>query len=336
MSKYKHLTASALIAGVVAIASTSVTAADKKIISMSTIAPGTSANLTMTSFANIVNKALGDIEIQVDSTGAAAKHMVEAGRGKTDLILTAPQLYRWMSAGKVMYKKLKEAPKLAKNIRLVLWFPWGPAHVTTYADSGIKTLDDLRGKKVFIGPPGGGAYASTRSLIKVATGMDANKEYNAVRASWGSGWQAFTDKQIDAYVSGCLQPCSQYQQLTLTNKVRFLGVTKAEAEAGKIDKVYKGIPGRYLGKIEKGTYGKSQVNETDVYTLGVTVGIATHAGVSEDAMYKITKAFWKNLPAVQKEAPWMKHINIKDATKGAGLSFHKGAERYYKEIGLLK
>ena len=76
---------------------------------MATIAPGSSAYLTMTTMATLVNQALDDVNIQVDATGAATKHMIELAQGKLDMCMTSPTVYKFMKNGTVMYQKLGDA-----------------------------------------------------------------------------------------------------------------------------------------------------------------------------------------------------------------------------------
>jgi TRAP-type uncharacterized transport system substrate-binding protein len=156
----QHILKAVLIAASV-LAMVTVTQAGQT-LKMSTIAPGSSAYLTMTTMATMINQAQNEIEIKVDATGAATKHMIDLAEGKIDICMNSPVIYSLMKAKKAMYSKLDNAPELAENLRLLFWFPYGQYHVVTYADAGIKTLKDIRGKKVFLGPPGGGAWNGSK------------------------------------------------------------------------------------------------------------------------------------------------------------------------------
>ena len=137
------------LAGALSLAMTGVHAAEK--LKMATIAPGTSAYLTMTTFANLVNQNQDKYEFTVDATGAATKHQIEVAKGKLDYCMTSGSIYHFLKTGKAMYKKTKDSAKLAENLRLVMWFPYGQYHFIVHEDSGIKTLADLKGKKVAFG-----------------------------------------------------------------------------------------------------------------------------------------------------------------------------------------
>ncbi|MGH1359306.1 MAG: TAXI family TRAP transporter solute-binding subunit [Burkholderiaceae bacterium] len=322
-----------ITAGALSFAVVSANAAEK--VKMATIAPGTSAYLTMTTFANIVNQNQKDYEFTVDATGAATKHIIEVARGKLDYAMSSPTIHFFLKNGKAMYKKLKDAPKLADKLSLVMWFPYGQYHFIVHEDSGIKTLGDLKGKKVFLGPPGGGAWNAAYSWMKFVGGLDAKKgDFEGVKASWSSAFQGFQDRQFDAYVNGGIAPFPQVEQLSLTSEIRLLGVDKKTYEGNPAAKKYMtGIPGRDLGVIKQGTYGKNVKMDHDIYTNGATVGITVRKDMSEEQVYQVTKAFWDNVAEARKSAPWMNNITMEYAIKEGGLALHPGAQRYYKEIG---
>jgi len=322
------------IAGALALNAAPTQAADK--IKMATIAPGTSAYLTMTTFATLVNQHQKDYEITVDATGAATKHMIELAKGKLDYCMSSPTIYFFLKKGKAMYRKLKNAPELAEKMRLVMWFPYGQYHYITYADSGIKTLKDLKGKKVFLGPPGGGAWAAAYGFTKAATGLDVKKgDFENVKASWSSAFQGFQDRQFDVYINGGIAPFPQVEQLSLTSEIRLLGLTKEEygSNAGA-QKYIKGLVGRELGIVKKGTYGKNVKMDHDIYTNGAAVGIVARTDLPAAQVYKVTKTFWENAEAMKASTPWMKHITVKYAVKEGGMKLHPGAQRYYEEVGV--
>ncbi len=192
-----------------------------KTLKMATIAPGSSAYLTMTTMATMINQAQDNLQIKVDATGAATKHMIDLANGKIDMCMTNPNIYFFMKNQKVMYKKLKDAPALSENLRLLFWFPYGQYHFVTYADAGIKQLKDMKGKRVFLGPPGGGAWNAAREWVVATTGMEPNKDFDNVKGSWSSAFQGFQDRQFDVYVVGGIAPFPQVEQLALTSKLHF-------------------------------------------------------------------------------------------------------------------
>ena len=204
--------------------------AQETTLKMATIAPSLGQAVTMATFANVVTDNLDNIAIEVSGGGAATVHMMEVARGNLDMSMTSPVVYNLMAAGKAMYAKQAEAPELSKNLSLLMWFPYGAYHFAVRADSDIEVLDDLEGASVFLGPQGGGAYNAARGWIESTTGLVAGEDYDAIKANWQTGFQAFLDGKIDVYVNGCLDPCGQFIQFTETEEVRFLGPDSHEIE----------------------------------------------------------------------------------------------------------
>lgn len=330
MKLFKSLT----IAG--ALALTATVAPAQETVKMATIAPGTSAYLTMTTFASIVNQNQDAYNITVDATGAATKHVIELGKGKLDFAMSSPTVHFFLKNKKAMYQKLDDHAEIAANQRLVMWFPYGSYHWITYADSGIKTFADMKGKKVFLGPPGGGAWAAASAWLKHAGGLDVKEgDVENVKASWSSAFQGFQDRQFDVYVNGGIAPFPQVEQLALTNEIRLIGMTKEEFDGNEaIHKYLAGLPGREVGILTPGTYGDTVKMDHDIYTGGAVVGIVARADISDDEVYAITKAFWDNVDAARASTPWLKHISLDYAVQEGGMPLHPGAQRYYEERGV--
>ena len=145
------------------------------------------AAISMATFANIVTKNVDGIEIEVAAGGAATLHMMEVGRGNLDMSMTSPVVYNLMSGGKAMYAKQADAPELAKNVNLLMWYPYGAYHFAVRADSDIQTLDDIEGASVFLGPQGGGAFNAAKGWVASTTGLVAGDDYEAIKANWQTG-----------------------------------------------------------------------------------------------------------------------------------------------------
>ena len=311
---------------------TSSAAAEDKTLKMATIAPSLGQAITMATFANVVSDNVEGVDIEVSGGGAATLHMMEVARGNLDLSMTSPVVYNLMAGGKAMYKNEAEAPELAKNLKLLMWFPYGGYHFAVRADSDIELLDDLEGTSVFLGPQGGGAYNAARGWVESTTGLVAGEDYEAIKANWQTGYQAFLDGKIDVYVNGCLDPCGQFIQFTETENLRFVGPESAEGEA--VDK-YLG-KWRYRVDIPAGLY-EGQKNDGPVVSFDTAVGIAVRGDMDDETVYQITKAFWENIEQVTSEAPWAKALNVDFAASKRGMmELHPGAERYYREAGVLK
>lgn len=305
----------------------------QQFLRLATLGPGSSPYMVMSTFAQIVNEALPDVEIQVNATGAATQHALEAGAGQLDFFMWSASVHANMMAGTAMYANVPQAPELSQHLRAVFAFPLGVYHITTFADSGIMSLDDLRGKTVFLGPPGGGATAIMQNVVRAATGMEPGTDYEQVQLGWDAAAQAFQDGRIDVYVNSTLVPSPVIQQIALTRQIRFLGLTPEQMALPAMQRILN-RPGGLLGEIPARAYGDNQVNTEAVQTLGSTVGIGVGEHVDADTVYRVTKAFWEGAAAMRDTTPWLRQVTIEDALRDLNLPLHPGAARYYREIGV--
>ncbi|WOI55811.1 TAXI family TRAP transporter solute-binding subunit [Palleronia sp. LCG004] len=300
---------------------------------MATLGPGSSPYLVMSTMAQIVSDRLDGVQIQVNATGSATQHAIEAAMGQLDFFMWSASVHQNMMDGTAMYAQIPQAPDLSANLRAVFAFPLGLYHVVTYADSGIESLDDLAGKTVFLGPPGGGASAIMANVVEGATGLKAGTDYDQVQVGWDAAAQAFQDGRIDVYVNPTNAPSPVIQQMALSRDLRLIGLTPEEMERPGLQAILN-RPGGTLGTIEAGTYGENQVNEEAVQTLGSIVGVGTNADVPEEAVYEITKAFWEGVGEMEGSAPWLRNITLDTALEDLNLPLHPGALRFYEEAGI--
>lgn len=305
--------------------------AAQETLRMATIAASLGPAITMSTFANIVNDALNDIQIEVAAGGAATVHGLEVGRGNLEMAMTSPVAYNLMAAGTRMFADQPDAPEAAENVQLLMWFPYGAYHFAVRGDSDIELLDDIEGATVFLGPQGGGAYNAARDWIEATTGLVAGEDYEAITANWQTGFQAFLNGSIDMYTNGCLDPCQQLLQFTETETIRFLGPDSHEGSA--VDKFLGEF--RYRSEISDGLY-EGQLNDEPVTSFDISVGIVIRADIDEDVAYRITQAFWENIDQVTSDAPWANVLDVEFAAVQRGLiELHPGAERYYREAGVI-
>ncbi|MFV0245212.1 MAG: TAXI family TRAP transporter solute-binding subunit [Qingshengfaniella sp.] len=300
---------------------------------LATLSPGSSPYMVMSTFANIVNQQLDDTEIQVNATGVATAHAVQAAQGQLDFFMMAPIVHSFMQQGTAMYANVPGAPEMAETLRSIFIFPLGLYHIVTRADSGIETLADLKGRTVFAGPPGGSARTSMLRLIEGTTGLKPGEDYTSVDVGWDAAAQSFQDGRIEVYANPTLPPSPVVQQFALGQKIRLIGLTEeqlaSDTVAGLVDRL-----GGMRGVIPAGIYGENLINAEDVQTIGSFVGLGTRADMDDEAVYKIVKAFWEGAEAQRDSTPWLRNVTLEGAFTQLNMPLHPGAIRYYEEVGL--
>lgn len=292
---------------------------------VTSIAPGMSPFVVNTAIAKVVNNHVDGVEFQVRATGAATKHMVDAAMGEVDFLFGSPTI-NWLMVNKFgPYKDMDAAPELEQKVGMILSYQIGPYHYVTRADSGIETLDDLKGKKVFVGPPGGAATRVVLTNLKAATGLTSD-DIGVQTFGFDAAIQAFQDDKIDVIVLPTNVPSPAIQQFALTKEIRVLDVPVEKLSINLAQ-------GGTTNVIPAGAYGDNHLGG-DARTHGALVNFSAGMHVPEEVVYQVTKAIWENLAEIHETAVWMPNT----ITKKQGLELiagrlHPGAERYYRENG---
>ncbi|EKE43223.1 immunogenic protein [Oceaniovalibus guishaninsula JLT2003] len=305
----------------------------KELLRMSTLGPGTSPNLVMTTFANIINRQMPDYEIQLNATGAATRHVLEVAMGKTAFCMSSPALHALMANQRAMFEKIDQAPALAEKLRAVLNFPMGVYHVAVYESSGITSMEGAKGKRVFLGPPGSAAYTTMESLFEAVAGLKADVDYEAVKLGWDAAAASFQDGNLEVYCNPTNAPSPVLTQIAVTNPIRFLGIPADRLESEEI-KALANRPGFGLGTLPVGIYGDNQANTEDTTTLRVTVGIVTNEAADEEMIYQMTKTFFDGVADMRDSAPWLQSITPEAAVEDLNMPLHPGSLRALQEMGV--
>ena len=270
------------------------------------------------------------INLQVNEGQTLTRSALKLGQGKIDLSILPPVITPWMEKGVRFYRKIPETAKKAiGNVRLVVAYGAGVRHYLVWADSNIKTFADLKGKRVFVGPPRGGASPVAIQSIKLNSGLVAKKDYTEVRLPWNAGIQAMSDGKLDAFVRPAGIGAASIDQLGSKRKFRLLAVNP---DAPGMKKFVSG-GGRRLMTIPAGTYKNQVNNDKDLITDGFRHQLVVRKDMSEDLVYRITKTIFDNLPEMHKSAATLRDISLDDPFTEGNVPLHPGAIRFYNEAG---
>ena len=215
-----------------------------------------------------------------------------------------------------------------KELRAI--FSIHPEAVTLVSarDAGIKSIHDLRGKRVNIGNPGSGQRQNAIDALSAA-GIDYKKDLHAeqVKASEAAG--LLQDGRIDAFFYTVGHPSGAIKEATAgKRKVRIIPITDT---AALLDRYPYYAPAVIPIKFYPGAD-----NRSDVPTFGVKATLVTSSGVPDDVVYAITKEVFENLDQFKKLHPAYEFLTPEGMLQGLSAPLHPGAVKYYKEAGLLK
>lgn len=292
----------------------------------------TVATVIMQTTAKDLNDAGHTLNINTNQT--LTRSALKLGAGKIDVSIVPPNAWNAMSAGSGPYKKNPDqARELAGNIRSLYSFIAGIFQPIVWGDSGIEEWADVKGKRVFVGPPGGAANKQISGLIRVATGFEPDVDYQAIKMGWGASIAAFQDGQFDVLVFPATAGAAAITQLGLVRPMRVLSLPEEVAKSDSF-KSFLEDNGSIPGRIPAGTY-KGQINaDQDALTISYTMLTAVNKNMSESVAYALTSAFWDNLEENAKTVDQLKSVIGFNPFSGNPMPLHIGAIKYFTEQGL--
>ena len=275
--------------------------------------------------ARIVNKKrkVYGIRCTVESTGGSVFNVNAVMAG--DLEFGVVQSDRQFQAIKGMDEWKDKGPQ--KDLRAV--FTIHPESITLVAadDAGIKSINDLRGKRVNIGNPGSGQRQnSIDGLMNAGINYEKDLKAEGVKAAEAPG--LLQDGRIDAFFYTVGHPSGAIKEATAgRRKVHFVPITG-------VDKLLQKYPYYAKAMIPIKLY-PGATNTKDVQTFGVKATFVTSAKVPDQVVYAITKEVFDNFEAFKKLHPAYQVLTKENMLEGMSAPIHPGAMKYYKEAGLM-
>ena len=186
----------------------------------------------------------------------------------------------------------------------------------------IKSVADLKDKKVSIGAPGSGVFFNAMDVL-AAAGL-SEKDIKPQYQNFDESADALKDGKIDAAFIVAGAPTPAITELSMTNdNVRIVPIDGDIAEKLMKDNTFYSVY-----KIPAETY-KNQTEEITTVTVKATLIVSAHA--SEDDVYNLTAAIFDNIEAIAKERAKGAELSLENATDGLTVPFHAGAAKYFKE-----
>jgi TRAP transporter TAXI family solute receptor len=263
------------------------------------------------------------IRCSVESTGGSIYNLNAISQGELDLGVAQSDWHYNAYEGTGVFADIGAN----RDLRALFSLHSEPFTVVARADAGIKTFDDLKGKRVNIGNPGSGQRATMEELMKAKGWKRGDfRVVSELKASEQA--QALCDNKIDAMVFAAGHPNGSIQEVTTTCESRLIPVN-----GPVIEKLIEQFPYYAKATIPGGMY---KGNPDDIDTFGVKATFVSSSKVGEDVIYQVVKAVFENFDAF-KTLPFVFATLDKPAMVSDGLTapIHAGAMKYYKEAGLL-
>ena len=256
---------------------------------------------------------------QVTRASAENLNLLQAGRGELALSLADSLSDAWKGNAEAGFPaKLDKLRGLSATYNNYI-------QIVASADSGIKTLADLKGKRVSVGAAKSGTELNARAVLKAA-GLSYADLAKVEYLPFGESVELMKNRQLDATLQSAGLGVASIRDLSTAVKIVVVSVP-ADVVAKVGDAAYQPaiIPANtYTGQT------------TDIATAAIPNFLVTHSGVSDDTAYRMAKAMYDNIDTLYAAHNAAKVIKRENAIKGMPVPLHPGAERYYKEIGLIK
>ncbi|MGG4775545.1 TAXI family TRAP transporter solute-binding subunit [Paenalcaligenes sp. Me52] len=274
----------------------------------------------------LVNKDSKDhgVRCSVESTGGSVFNVNTIKAGELDLGVVQSDVGYNAYHGEGQFKDAGEYKKL----RSVFSIHPEPFTAVASKESGVKNFEELKGKRFNVGNPGSGTRASMEQLLeRMGT---TPQEYFSLASELrpDEHGQALCDGKVDGFFYGVGHPSANIQDPTTTCGAQLVSIT---GEA--VDSLVEEFP--YYAKvvIPGGIY---QNNPNDVPTYGVLATFVTSEDVPENRVYEVVKAVFNNFEDFKRLHPAFANLQKEDMVKnGLSAPLHPGAERFFKEQGLL-
>ncbi|ACI94443.1 immunogenic protein [Afipia carboxidovorans OM5] len=268
----------------------------------------------------IYGEKIPTVKTQVQATKASVENLnlIEQGRGELAFTLGDSLKAAVDGDEEAGFKK-----KLGKLRTLAAIYP-NYIQIVATADSGIKTLADLKGKTLSVGAPKSGTELNSRAILKAA-GMSYNDLGKVEYLPFAESVDLMKNRQLNATLQSAGLGVASLKDLSSSSPINVVAVPKAIVE--KIGPPFIAVV------IPANTYSGQTA---DVETAAVVNYLVTSSAVSDDLAYQMTKQIFENLPELVNAHVAGKSIKLESAAAGSPAPLHPGAIRYYKEKGVLK
>jgi uncharacterized protein len=267
------------------------------------------------SMANIIKDATG-IDTNAEVSGASAENMTSLKDGAVEIAFTQTDIASYAKDGKLMFEG-----NVVDNVKAIGTLYPETVQIVTTAKSGIKTIADLKGKKVSVGAPGSGTFANAEQILEIH-GITM-EDIDAKHLSFDESTAGIQDGSIDVAFVTAGTPTGAVEGLGATEDVVILAI-----EADKAEELIAKYPYYAKDEVPSGVYGLTE----SVPTVAVLAMLVVRDDLSEQLVYDITKAIFENTDKIGHAKAQL--IKAENALNGVGIEVHPGAQKYYDEKGI--
>tara|TARA_R110000751_G_scaffold79918_2_gene161122 strand:- start:3571 stop:4527 length:957 start_codon:yes stop_codon:yes gene_type:complete len=270
--------------------------------------------------ANIYGEKIEGARTQVQSTKASVENLnlLQSGRGELGFALGDSVAMAWEGNADAGFPE-----KLDKLRGIAAIYP-NYIQIVAAADSGITEFSGLAGKSLSVGAPASGTELNARAIFG-AMGMSYEDLGKVEYLPFAESVELIKNRQLDGTLQSAGLGVASIRDLASSLPINVVAIPAEVAEKLGAPYVAATIPaGTYDGQTE------------DVPTVAVSNFLVTHEDVSDELAYQMTKQLFENLDTLVSAHKAAAQIDMTKALDGMPIPLHPGAERYYREMGILK
>lgn len=268
-------------------------------------------------------KEINEISVKAQTSAGSVENLrkTDAGRQQMSVVYSG---HVWLGRN----GKMKNDPKKYENVLAVAWLYGAPAQLVVQAKAGIKSVKDLVGKKVGVGNAGSGAFANCE-LFFTHMGVWDKIERNAM--GYNDAAAAFGNNQLDAFWLFTAFPSGAVIMAAQTNDIDLVDLGADATASG----FYEKYPYFSKVKVPAGTY-KGVDHDTPSFQDS-TLWVA-NSKTPADVVYKLLSIIYtdEGLKHMVEQKKTFKHMSLETGATNIVTPFHPGAEKFWKEKGMLK
>jgi TRAP transporter TAXI family solute receptor len=268
----------------------------------------------------IYSDKIPGVKTQVQATKASVENLIllEQGRGEIAFALGDSLKAAWDGDAEAGFKT-----KLTKLRTIGAIYP-NYIQIVATAESGIKTLADLKGRSLSVGAPKSGTELNSRAIL-AAAGLSYKDLGKVEYLPFAESVDLMKNRQLAATLQSAGLGVASLKDLSTSTEISVVSVPKEVVD--KIGPPFVSV------MIPANTYTGQ---DKDVPTAAVINYLVTSSTVSDDLAYQMTKLVFESLPELANSHAAGREIKLENAAMGSPVPLHPGAIRYYKEKGLIK
>lgn len=291
---------------------TEAASSNKKYISIGTASVGGAYFSLGQSIANLVNKYVKDVEMAAEVTGGSVENPRLVSQGDVEFGLTNANLAYFGIMGMAPYNSKLKISAVASLHPSVF-------HIIVLGNSPINTISDFKGKRVAVGPAGGGTIPVLEAVLG-EYGLSI-KDIVPNYLSYNDGFMNLADGNVDVALALSGYPASAVLELTATKKIKFINI-----EEDKMANIIKKHPYYSRIVVPKEVYKL----EKDAIAIGIRNVLIVKSDLDENLVYQVTKAIFDNLEELRSMNAIAKQIDLEESFK-TPIPLHPGAKKYFDE-----